>query len=386
VINIDNIITNFLTGHISEKDKTVLEKWVNANRENKTYFESKIKDFAATDDNVLVDTEEAFKKFVVKTKTVTSPKSTWLKYAAVLLLLISTGAIIMLNYVENTSEIKVAENNTTEDIEGQIIITLPDGSKKSINKSEPFEITDEEGNIIASTTNGAIVFNNSSADAVFESPVYSEIYIPYGQKFNIHLTDGTKVWLNSGSRLKFAQNLYRTIGERLVFLEGEAYFDVAKNTSRPFIVKTGNLDVQVLGTEFNVSNYGTDKQIATTLIEGSVKVLNTEKLNEELLLTPNYQATYEKTVGKLNKKQVDTSIYTAWMDNKIIVDGLSFPEILEQLERFYNVNVTNSAQHLNDYKYKGEFENEDLDSVLGILAISTPFNFKIEANEVTITE
>lgn len=386
VKNIDKLINDFFAGSISEKEKNLLENWVKENRKNKTYFESKVKDFATTKNDVQINTEEAFKKFIVKTNIVKTPKNIWFKYAAVLILLISTGIFITLNQDKAIPEAKVVENIATQNDDGQITITLADGSKKIINKSGSFEITDEEGNVVANTKNGAIVFNNSSPDVVSETPVYSEIYIPYGQKFNIQLTDGTKVWLNSGSRLKFAQNLDKTEGERLVFLEGEAYFDVAKNASRPFIVKTGDLDVQVLGTKFNVSSYMTDKQIATTLVEGSVKVLNNENPNDELLLTPSQQALFKKQVGQLSKKQVDTSLYTAWMDNRIIVNGLSFPEILERLERFYNVDIESSAQNLNNYKYKGEFENADLESVLAIMAISTPFNFKIKANEVTITE
>ena len=104
------------------------------------------------------------------------------------------------------------------------------------------------------------------------------------------------------------------------------------------------------------------------------------------MLAPSQQATFKKQVGQLSKKQVDTTLYTAWMDNRIIVNGLSFPEILERLERFYNVDIENATQSLNHNIYKGEFENTDLESVLGIMAISTPFNFKIEANEIIITE
>lgn len=384
--NIDKLINDFLKGDISQKEKNLLEKWVKENGQNKIYFESKVKDFVSLNHNFQVNTEEAFKKFARKTKILRTSTNTWLKYAAVLVLLFSTAIYITLNQEKFNPEVEVVENSATDNDDAQITITLSDGSKKIIDKSGSFEITDEEGNVVANTTNGAIVFNNSSADAVSETPVYSEIYIPYGQKFNIHLTDGTKVWLNSGSRLKFAQNLNRTMGNRLVFLEGEAYFDVAKNASRPFIVKTGNLDVQVLGTKFNVSSYKNDKQIATTLVEGSVKVLNNENPSEQLLLAPSQQATFKKQVGQLSKKQVDTTLYTAWMDNRIIVNGLSFPEILERLERFYNVDIENATQSLNHNIYKGEFENTDLESVLGIMAISTPFNFKIEANEIIITE
>jgi len=138
----------------------------------------------------------------------------------------------------------------------------------------------------------------------------------------------------------------------MVYLEGEAYFDVTKDEGRPFIVNAENLDIKVLGTQFNVSAYKSDGKIATTLVEGSVNVYDNSNPDEKILLSPNYQAAFVKKNGTLTKQKVDIRSYTAWMKDRLIIDHLSFEQIIQKLER--------------------------------TIASSTPFTYKIENNVITI--
>ena len=166
-----------------------------------------------------------------------------------------------------------------------------------------------------------------------ENLVFNEIYVPYGQTFNLTLSDGTKVWLNAGTRLRFPQNLKTSTQNRIVYLDGEAFFDVTKDEKRPFIVNAENLDIEVLGTQFNVSAYKSDGQIATTLVEGAVNVYEDSNPDTKVLLSPSYQAAFVKEKGTLTKEKVDTRIYTGWMENRLIIDNLSFKQIIDKLER-----------------------------------------------------
>ena len=382
----DTIINSYLDGTINLKEKEILEVWVSENAKNRAYFEAKIRKFAQENPELDFNSDEAFKKFVLITKRHKKPTvNKLILYAAAVLVLIGLALFYKLNNFGNEIQNGIVNTQELIEEEGHITISLSDGTKQVLVKSESSVITDKSGKVIGTTKNGAIVFGGSDEKIGYENPDYSEIFIPYGEKFVIQLTDGTKVWLNSGSRLRFAQNLNRTSGERLVFLDGEAFFDVAKDKSRPFIVKTGDLDIQVLGTKFNVSGYKMDRQISTTLVEGSVRVMNTQKNRNQIELKPSYQATFKRDDGNLSKNLVDTDLFTAWMSDRLVVNGLTFSEILEKLERSYNVTISNSAINLQNQVYKGEFQNEDLETILKTISISTPFNYNIKGNQVTIT-
>ena len=202
----------------------------------------------------------------------------------------------------------------------------------------------------------------------------------------LKLSDGTLVWLNAGSKLRFPQSFVDADKNRMVYLEGEAFFDVAKNRERPFIVNTQEVDVKVLGTKFNISSYDTDDYIATTLVEGSVGVYETRTPENGIYLTPSFQANYDKFGNNFSKTEVDTDIYTAWMQDRLVIDNLKFSEILVRLERRYSVKFVNKAESLNDEIYKGEFVNEDIESVLKTISLSTPFKYEINQNVITITK
>ncbi|MEX0314028.1 MAG: FecR family protein [Allomuricauda sp.] len=265
------------------------------------------------------------------------------------------------------------------------MISLADGTQQIITADGATELVDKDGNTIAKKQAQGLDFSLADNEQS-QNLIFNEVYVPYGQTFNLTLSDGTKVWLNAGTRLKFPQNLNATAQNRIVYLDGEAYFDVTRDENRPFIVNAENLDIQVLGTQFNVSAYKSDGNIATTLVEGAVNVYENSNPDAKILLTPSYQAAFSKEQGTLTKRKVDTRIYTSWMENKLIIDNLSFQEILDKLERTHNVSITNNATHLNDEVFKGEFEREDIQTILGTIASSTPFTYKIENNVITISK
>lgn len=172
----------------------------------------------------------------------------------------------------------------------------------------------------------------------------------------------------------------------MVYLEGEAFFEVSENKNHPFIVNTQEVDIKVLGTKFNVSSYDTDENIATTLVEGAVSVYETRSPENEILLSPNFQANYHKFGNSFEKTKVNTDNYTAWMQGRLIIDNLKFSEILQRLERRYAVKFVNNAVGLENEIYKGEFTDEKIESVLKTISLSTPFRFEINQNIITISE
>jgi ferric-dicitrate binding protein FerR (iron transport regulator) len=381
----DNIIEAFINRTISVEERRELKKWILGKKANKEHFKNKIREYAAKDESVNYNFKKAYDKFLEEIKVEKRPKTVqrFIPYAAAIALLIGLGYLVLIKNSDLDS-IDAVVQKTEKDTRKDIVLTLADGTKKVISTDGSTSLIDKNGNIIASSEDGVLSFENTNESAS-KVPIFNEIYVPYGQKFKLTLSDGTTVWLNSGSRLKFQQNMQHTKGNRRAYLDGEAFFSVAKNTNRPFIITINEVDVKVLGTAFNISGYNGEKNVVTTLVEGSVEVYQIENEKDKLLLKPMDQALFDKKESKFSKEKVDTSIYTAWMQDRLVINGLGFNDLKVKLERLYNVSITCSSENLDKAIFKGEFENENLETILKTIATSTPFNYKVQGNEVTIT-
>ena len=164
----------------------------------------------------------------------------------------------------------------------------------------------------------------------------AECHVENGQTKVLLLSDGTQVRLNAGSSLFYPQRFSRLFSRRDVYLDGEAHFDVAKNSSQPFIVHVGNLKVKVLGTHFNVKAYPAEELVTTTLEQGKVKVYG-DKIAMTLL--PDEQAVYNRVSGKMTKRSVNSGNYNQWMDGKLLFDQAPLKAIIADLQRRYNVSI-----------------------------------------------
>lgn len=383
------LIDKLIDGSISPEEREVLERWVLEGEANMAFFESRLKESSrriSADFNA----DLAYRRFAETLKSkkkAPKPFRTILKYAAVLVLLFSIGFLAKRQLLPTSSgtSITVVEKDKKAPVGNDILIKLADGTTKVLNSEGNETVTDADGNIVATKGGNSLTFDDAK-ELAGDTPIYNEVFIPYGQTFKLKLSDGTLVWLNAGSKLRFPQSFVDADKNRMVYLEGEAFFDVAKNRDRPFIVNTQEVDVKVLGTKFNISSYETDDYISTTLTEGSVGVYETRTPENGIQLIPSFQANYDKFGNSFSRAKVDTAMYTAWMQDRLVIDNLEFSEILVRLERRYAVKFVNKAESLNDEIYKGEFVNEDIESVLKTIVLSTPFNYEINQNVITITE
>jgi len=220
-----------------------------------------------------------------------------------------------------------------------------------------------------------------------ENELTNEFYAPEGQISEFKLSDGTRVWLNSGTRIKVPVSFNSK--HRILSMEGEAFFQVTKDPFHPFLVNTNELSVKVMGTSFNVSAYQSERNSEITLIEGRVgiKELNGERLAK---LLPGQQLVYEKATGVKVKRQVDTLPYEAWRDGKMIFKDRTLEYIAERLERWYNVEIDFQDQSISQIKFTGTIlKNKPLSQVLEAITLSAPIRFDIkvkpnEKNDVTL--
>jgi ferric-dicitrate binding protein FerR (iron transport regulator) len=209
---------------------------------------------------------------------------------------------------------------------------------------------------------------------------YSEITVPFGQMSQIKLSDGTKIWLNSGTTLRYPERFAEN--SRSVSIEGEAYFEVAKMVHKPFTVNTIELNIEVLGTSFNLSAYKEDAATSVTLVEGKVIVLDhTGKTIAQLI--PGQMAVKNKQGSTLDICNVETTFYSAWIAGKIYFDDEPLDQIAIKLERWFNVEITFADQQLKSHRFTGTIlKNKPVDQIMQALELLSPIRFKHQVNAI----
>ncbi len=206
-----------------------------------------------------------------------------------------------------------------------------------------------------------------------------EVEAPAGSRMRLELGDGTKVWLNHGSRLRYP---YRFDGDlRKVFLTGEAYFEVTHNSEIPFIVGTNRLDVKATGTAFNVSAYPDDDAVETTLVEGKV-ILYARKNNDEIkALTPGECLKFDTQKNSYSVETGNTLKYTSWKDGLLVFKNDKVEDIAKKLARWYNIDVVITEENITDYPFTATFTDETLPQVLELLSMATPVSYQLASSK-----
>lgn len=208
-----------------------------------------------------------------------------------------------------------------------------------------------------------------------------EVSIAYGEKKHLVLPDSSEIWLNAGTSFKYPETF--TGKERLVYLDGEAYFSVKKDTTRPFIVKASQMSVTVLGTRFNVKSYPDDERITATLTSGKVEV-NVPAQSPEIL-TPNEQLTYNKKTSHISIATIPAADTDSWVTGKLIFTNASLTEIQQTLERQYNITINNHTSLAGTARYTVRFlQNEDLEQVLNVLGDIIGFDYRKSGNNIKL--
>ncbi len=215
-------------------------------------------------------------------------------------------------------------------------------------------------------------------------PVYATCIAPEGSVSQTILPDGTLVYLNAGTQLKYDINTQSK--KREVFIDGEAWFSVRKNKQKPFVVHTSFYDVKVLGTQFNVKAYDDDDELVTTLEEGSIQLNFSETIKgENLVLKPGEQLVFNKTERKyLHKLKVDTKLYTSWKENKLIFLEMPFGELVQLLERKFGVEIIVDDESILGEHFTGTIKNESILEILNIIQHTHPIQYKLDGQKVII--
>ena len=213
-----------------------------------------------------------------------------------------------------------------------------------------------------------------------QEEIFNTLVIPVGGLYELELSDGTRVWLNSVSQLRYPVQFAGK--ERKVYLSGEAYFDVKTDSLRPFVVESGGMNVRVYGTEFNVTAYR-DEKLRTTLVQGKVGIkVDGEK---ELLLRPGQMAEYDAQTKHLEVQEVNTYLYTAWIEGTFAFKDETIEEIMGRLSRWYDLNVFYANEEVKKQLYDGIIPQvKDFEDVLRMIEGTATIHFEIKGNTVIV--
>ena len=310
---------------------------------------------------------------------------TFTKVAASILILFSLGGLIYqhFNSIENRYQFSELRNNLQID---NPLLVLSNGKTVELKKTES-KIEVLKGQDAIQINNDRIVDNQTLTDKTIIEAKFNEVIIPFGKKSKLILEDGTTVWLNAGSRFAFPQKFNGN--KREVILDGEAYFEVAKNVRKPFLISTGDIKIEVLGTKFNVNAYSSDNLSVTVLLEGSVNIWDTDRLfKDKIPMVPNQKATYSKS-GKeiVLEPETEPGRYVAWVDGWYQFTNESLEKVFIKLERYYNVRFKYNQKIISGLlPVSGKLNLTDsLDEVMVVLSKVAKFKYQISGNSVIIT-
>ena len=257
------------------------------------------------------------------------------------------------------------------------VLKLPGGDQVVLHDKREQEIVTKQGNVVAKDSINTLVIQGNVAQVEV-----STVQVPQGGEYRVVLSDGTRVWINSGSELRFPTNFEGE--ERVVDLKGEAYFEVTKNVDHPFIVRTEKSAIRVLGTSFNVCSYTDDKFEQTTLVNGAVEVLYRDQLYR---LKPGEQ--FEMQAGNEcpEVKKVDVKLYMSWQEGIFRFQDMPLDELVLKLQRWYNVNFFFANESCRKYHFTGAIRKDvDFKEFIDLIELVTKVQFSVKENTIIISE
>ena len=380
---VEKLVVKYLTNSISGAEMNMLTSWLNQ-AENTNIFFNYIEIGYAIDYNMSEYDTEKTKNFVLKRIKRDKKKGyeqrfrKTYKYAAVALVFLCIGY-----FYHNVFYSGQAPQEDIFQKEGFITLELEDGSVKIISEDGTTVVKDKNGNPVGNQTGTKIAYKGN---APISELMYNSLTIPYGKKFEIVLSDGTKAYLNAGSSLKYPVQ-FLDEGDRRVFLSGEAFLEVAEDVSRPFIVNAGEINIRVLGTKFNVSTYPEDIFTEVVLVDGAVDLYEESQIYDaasSTFLSPGLKGSYDKVKNDISTKPVITNIYTSWINGELVFRNSTFENILKKMERHYNVIIVNENEKLSKEKFNASFAEEPIERILDYFQVTYGIDYSVNDNTIII--
>ena len=380
--HIDEYILLFHKRELSSEQQAELSEWLKATPANRTYFRKMIKLYTCVEisgEENLISRMQGTVQIRLYKQIRSNRRKRFLRRISGAAAIFVVIAGIALLWDLPTPEVAVPTEAFGESGSSKAILTLATSEKISLNKKENKYITTPEGNLMRQDTTGHLHIQASSQLQQTVKP-NNTVWVPQGGEYRLTLADGTEVWLNAESKLKFPTQF--TGNKRTVELSGDAYFEVTGDTSCPFIIHTEGIEVKVSGTSFGIRSYQEEDAILTTLVSGSVDV---ESHNSNVRLTPEHQAVFTKKTKDISVKQVNTELYVGWKDGKMIYNNCSLEDILRDLKRWYSFDVFYADSQAGQIPFSLNIRKyEKATRVLELMQKTGRVHFDIKGNTIIV--
>jgi len=378
---INQLLADYCSGQLSREKVHELKQWIDASEENRNKASRYVALYKEGRELFYVDQYDANALWKRIEQQLHSNKrrvlQMWGSVAAVLVIGLSVSISIWM--FNQTLTQPLALQDIAQPGSPKAILTLSDGEKIDLQQASQFSITKEKGHVIIKDSTDKISYTKK--DSHEEVLKYNTINIPRGGEYTMELNDGTEVWFNSETEMRFPVN-FIGITREVELLNGEAYFKVAHNAQKPFIVHTYKGDIEVLGTSFNVSAYRDDAFMATTLVEGRVKVRSQKK---SVIIEPGTQAVVTMDDGSIVTKEVDAALYTSWVNGVFEYENATLEYICQKLGRWYDVDFEFIDEQIKNLHFTGAAKRyNSIEQICTMIEKTTNVKFNTEDDKIRV--
>ena len=387
--HIADLIAGHIKGNLTAAENIELENWIADDPANKAIFDEAVDPRQHLEKLKVYqqfDKERARKKldeelFGKKTVFLNSRKLLRIA-AAVMLPVIAAGALYLFSLNQGSENLIAEIDQSIHPGSSRATLIMSDGEEimlDSLITFSPINIS----NVSIEQEGNRVLYNLTDRAGDTQGKIeYNELRTPRGGSFEIQLADGSSVWLNAGSSLRFPVNF--SSDRREVILEGEGYFRVA-HSETPFLVSTHQSEIMVLGTTFNVSAYRDDQQVVTTLDEGRVEVSVPGTDIQPMILNPNEQAVVKSSSSEISKNEVDATGFTSWRTGKFEFHNESLAEVMKKLSRWYDFDYTFNNESARDFHFSARIDRfAEISTLLDMLELTTRVEFAYENGIIVV--
>ena len=380
---IARIIQKSLKGKLSESEERQLSGWRKVSDENERAFQRMISEDFYTigmEKLEMYDSRVAYGRFLQKKYQQRRKRRFLINMARVAAVALPFVIALVLYVGLNREEEQMVRPSLASNIlpgTSKAVLTLANGQMIPLGKEATDSTIITDGTQISASGSGVTYASGVESESV----VYNKLEIPRGGEFCLTLSDGTRVWLNSETSIQYPVAFGAK--ERRVFVQGEAYFEVAKDAKKPFTVQFMSSSVTVLGTSFNIRAYPEEKRSQTTLAEGSVRIYSH---GSSMLLKPGEQAEVSALSGEMVKQEVEVKNFTSWKDGRFVFEQQPLEDIMRTLERWYDIRVIFKDEGAKRISLSGNMKRYgDFSQVMKMLQMTGDVRFELHGNDVYIT-
>ena len=384
IFQLARIIAASLKGNANDEEQRTLREWLSVSTRNKKIYDE-FKDGKRLEQKIesqQINWKNDYQHFITKRQRTRKNRrmKTIIRYAAILTLPIVAAGIFLLQKNDRQTIVSISE--VIKPGEHKAVLITGGGERITLSDSTLSPIQEQNGMIVNVTNNKVSYILPEDSLCTQGSPIFNTLQIPRGGEYFLTLADGTEVWLNAETEIRYPVQF--TGDKRVVYLDGEAYFTVAPDKNKPFTVVSTHASVSVLGTQFNFRAYPDERDVQTTLVSGSV-IMQSEKYKQQIKLVPGEQGVLEKNSAKLMTQEVNTYLYTAWKAGRFAFRDARLEDLFNILARWYDLSVFYQSPEAKDIRFTGDLnKTDDFKSILKIIEQNERVIFTVNQRTVFI--